>query len=142
MKKWLFFIGTVFIALIVVAVQVWSLGTDIGPAEDCVEQFMAAGQARDYASADALYVGLGASKSDIQDFIDENYDELFAEYDHVESSGWRVDTKESQSTNMSLSVIRGDIVYGDGTKLSFNAGLTRFDGSWRIWSITIDGKEL
>jgi hypothetical protein len=140
--KWLFFIGTVFIALIVVAVQVWSLGTDVGPAEDCVEQFMSAGQSRDYASADALYVGLGASKSDIQDFIDENYDELFAEYDHVESSGWRVDTKESQSTNMSLSVIRGDIVYSDGAKLSFNAGLTRYDGSWKIWSITIDGNEL
>jgi hypothetical protein len=138
--KWLLFIGTVIIALIVVALQVWSIGKDIGPAEACVEQFMAAGQAHDVGAARALYIGFG--QSSVANYIDTNYDVLFKSYREVEASGWRVDADKIQSMNLSLSVISGKIVYLDGFTMSFNAGLARYEGSWKIWSITIDGKEL
>lgn len=140
--KWLFLIGTVIIALIVVAFQVWSLGTDVGPAEECVEQFMAAGQARDYNTARSLYIGFGQSQSSITDYIDDNYDTLFKNYQDVEASGWRADTDKIQPMDLSLSVLNGKIIYSDGPSVSFNAGLARYEGGWRIWSITIDGKEL
>jgi len=140
--KWLLFIGAVIIALIVVALQVWSIGKDIGPAEACVEQFMAAGQAHDIDTANALYIGLGQSKSGIADYIDTNYEDLFKNYQDVEASGWRVDADKIESMDLSLSVISGDIVYSDGTTASFNAGLARYEGRWKIWSITISGKEL
>ena len=140
--KWLFLIGTVVIALVVVALQVWSLGRDIGPAAECVEQFMAAGQARDYNTARSLYIGFGKSQSDISDYIDENYDALFKNYQDVEASGWRADTDKIQSMDFSLSALSGKIIYSDGSSVSFNAGLARYEGEWRIWSITIDGKEL
>lgn len=140
--KWLFFIGTVVIALVVVAVQVWSVGRGIGPAEECVERFMAAGQARDIDAAGSIFVGMGQSKAGISNFIDENYDAFFAKYKEVRASGWKVDVEKQQSMNMSLSVINGDIVYSDGATVSFNAGLTKYEGEWRIWAITIGGKEL
>ena len=140
--KWLFLIGTVIIALVVVAFQVWSLGRDIGPAEECVERFMTAGQTRDYSTARSLYIGFGQSQSDITDYIDNNYDALFKNYQDVEASGWRADTDKIQSMDLSLSVLNGKIIYLDGTSVSFNAGLARYEGGWRIWSITIDGKEL
>lgn len=140
--KWLFLIGSVVIALVVVAVQVWSLGRDIGPAAECVEQFMAAGQARDYTAAGSLYIGFGKSQSDITDYIDDNYVALFENYQGVEASGWRADTNKIQSMDISLSALNGKIIYSDGSSVSFNAGLARYEGEWRIWSITIDGKEL
>ncbi|MFA5375800.1 MAG: hypothetical protein WC455_08655 [Dehalococcoidia bacterium] len=140
--KWLLFIGTVIIALIVVALQVWSIGKDIGPAEACVEQFMAAGQAHDIDSARALYIGYGQSQSSVANYIDTNYDALFKNYQDVEASGWRVDANKIESMDLSLSVINGDIVYSDGSTVSFNAGLARYEGGWKIWSITIGGKAL
>jgi hypothetical protein len=138
--KWLLLIGTVIIALIVVTLQVWSIGKDIGPAEACVEQFMAAGRAHDVDAARALYIGFG--QSNVANYIDTNYDALFKNYQDVQASGWRVDADKIQSMNLSLSVISGKIVYSDGSAVSFNAGLARYEGGWRIWSITIDGKEL
>jgi len=138
--KWLLFVGTVIIALVVVAFQVWSLGRDIGPAEACVEQFMAAGQARDIEVARGLYIGFG--QSDIDSYIDTNYEALFKNYQDVEASGWRADADKVESMDLSLSVVSGDIVYSDGTTVSFNAGLARYGGGWKIWSITIDGKAL
>ena len=138
--KWLLLIGTIIIALIVVALQVWSIGKDIGPAEACVEQFMAAGQAHDADAARALYIGFG--QSSVADYINTNYDALFKNYQDVEASGWRVDADKIQSMNLSLSVISGEIVYSEGSTVSFNAGLARYEGGWKIWSITIDGKEL
>ena len=83
--KWLLFVGTLIIALIVVALQVWSIGRDIDPAEVCVEQFMAAGQAHDIDSARALYIGFG--QSSVANYIDTNYDALFKNYQDVEASG-------------------------------------------------------
>lgn len=138
--KWLLFIGTVIIALIVVAFQVWSIGKDIGPAEACVEQFMLAGQAHDSDAARALYIGF--EQSSVASYIDTNYDALFKNYQDVEASGWRVDTDKIQSMNLSMSVISGKIVYSDGSAVSFNAGLASYEGGWKIWSITIDGKDL
>ena len=138
--KWLLFLGTVIIALIVVALQVWSIGKDIGPAEECVEQFMAAGQSHDVDVAEGLYIGFG--QSDVESYIDNNYDTLFKNYQDVEASGWRADADKIESMDLSLSVISGDIIYSDGTAVSFNAGLAHYEGGWRIWSITIDGKEL
>ena len=138
--KWLLFVGTLIIALIVVALQVWSIGRDIGPAEVCVEQFMAAGQAHDIDSARALYIGFG--QSSVANYIDTNYDALFKNYQDVETSGWRVDADKIESMDLSLSAISGSIVYSDGTTISFNAGLARYEGGWKIWSITIGGKEL
>jgi hypothetical protein len=138
--KWLLFVGTVIIALIVVTLQVWSIGKDIGPAEACVEQFMAAGQAHDLSAARALYIGFG--QSSVADYINSNYDALFKNYQNVEASGWRVNADKIQSMDLSLSVLNGEIIYSDGTSVSFNAGLARYEGGWRIWSITIDGKEL
>ena len=138
--KWLLFVGTLIIALIVVALQVWSIGRDIGPAEACVGQFMAAGQARDIDTARALYIGFG--QSSVANYIDTNYDALFKNYQDVEASGWRVDADKIESMDLSLSAISGKIVYSDGTTVSFNAGMARYEGGWKIWSITIDGKEL
>jgi hypothetical protein len=138
--KWLLFVGTVIIALIVVALQVWSVGKDIGPAEACVKQFMAAGQAHDVTAARALHIGFG--QSNVASYIDTNYDALFKNYQDVEASGWRVDADKIESMDLSLSAISGKIVYSDGTTVSFNAGLARYEGGWKIWSITIDGKEL
>ena len=138
--RWFFIIGTVILALIVVALQVWSIGKDIGPAETCVEQFMAAGQTRDMNAAKALYIGF--KESSLSSYIESNYDALFKNYQDVQASGWRVDTDKIQSMNLSLSAISGKIIYSDGSSLSFNAGLARYDGSWKIWSITIAGKEL
>jgi hypothetical protein len=138
--KWLLFVGTVVIALIVVALQVWSIGKDIGPAEACVEQFMAAGQAHDVDAARTLYIGFG--QSSVANYIDTNYDALFKNYHDVEASGWRVEADKIESMDLSLSVLNGEIIYSDGTSVSFNAGLARYEGGWRIWSITIDGKEL
>jgi hypothetical protein len=140
--KWLLLTVTVIIALIVVAFQVWSLGRDIGPAEECVERFMAAGQARDISSVQGLYIGFGQSQSSITSYIDDNYDALFKNYQDVEASGWRADSDKIESMDLSLSAISGKIIYSDGTSLSFNAGLARYDGAWKIWSITIDGKAL
>jgi hypothetical protein len=140
--KWLFLIGTVIIALIVVAFQVWSIGKDIGPAEACVEQFMAAGQTRDIDTVRGLYIGFGQSQSSIAAYIDNNYDDLFKNYQDVEASGWRVDADKIESMDLSLSVISGKIIYSDETSVSFNAGLARYEGGWKIWSITIDGKTL
>lgn len=139
--KWILIIGTIIIALVVVAFQVWSLGKDIGPAEECVERFMEAGQARDYDAAWGLYIGFGKSKSSITAFIDNNYGALFQNYDSVDASGWRADADKVESMDLSLSAINGKIIYSDGTSVSFNAGLARYQGGWRIWSITIDGKE-
>jgi hypothetical protein len=138
--KWLLFVGTVIIALIVVALQVWSIGKDISPAEACVEQFMAAGQAHDIGTVRALYIGFG--QSSVANYIDTNYDALFKNYQDVEASGWRVDADKIESMDLSLSAISGKIVYSDGTTVSFNAGMARYEGGWKIWSITIDGKEL
>lgn len=140
--KWLLFIGTVIIALVVVAVQVWSLGRGVGPAEECVERFMSAGQARDIDAASEMFVGLGVSKSEIAAFVDANYDDLFARYKEVKASGWNVDVQKADSLNMSLSVISGAVLYSDGTSRSFNAGLAKYEGEWKIWAITIGGKEL
>lgn len=140
--KWLLIIGTVIIALVVVAFQVWSIGKDIGPAEECVERFMAAGQASDYDAARSLYIGFGQSQSSITAYIDNNYDALFKNYQEVEASGWRADADKAESMDLSLSAISGKIIYSDGTSVSFNAGLARYEGGWKIWSITIDGKKL
>jgi|GEM_PF-6263733 len=138
--RWFFIIGTVILALIVVALQVWSIGRDIGPAEECIEQFMAAGQSHDVSTVRSLYIGFG--QSDIDSYIDTNFEALFKNYQDVEASGWRVDADKIQSMNLSLSAISGKIIYSDGSEVSFNAGLARYEGSWKIWSITIDGKEL
>lgn len=140
--KWFLFLVTVIIAIVVVAVQVWSLGRGVGPAEECVERFMAAGQARDVDAASEIFVGMGQSKSAISTFIDGNYDAFFARYKDVRASGWKVDAEKQQSLNVSLSVISGVIVYSDGATVSFNAGLAKYEGAWKIWAITIGGKEL
>ena len=138
--KWLLLIGTIIIALIVVALQVWSIGKDIGPAEACVEQFMVAGQTHDVDAARALYIGFG--QSSVANYIDTNYDALFKNYQDVEASGWRVDADKIESMDLSLSEISGKIVYSDGSTVSFTAGLAMYEGGWKIWSITIDGKTL
>ena len=138
--KWLLLIGTMIIALIVVALQVWSIGKDIGPAEACVEQFMVAGQTHDVDAARALYIGFG--QSSVANYIDTNYDALFKNYQDVEASGWRVDADKIESMDLSLSEISGKIVYSDGSTVSFTAGLAMYEGGWKIWSITIDGKTL
>ena len=138
--KWLLFVGTLIIALIIVALQVWSIGKDIGPAEACVEQFMVAGQTHDVDAARALYIGFG--QSSVANYIDTNYDALFKNYQDVEASGWRVDADKIESMDLSLSAISGKIVYSDGSTVSFTAGLAMYEGGWKIWSITIDGKTL
>ena len=53
-----------------------------------------------------------------------------------------MDADKIESMNLSLSVVNGDIIYSDGTTVSFNAGLAMYEGGWKIWSITIDGKAL
>jgi hypothetical protein len=101
-----------------------------------VAEFMEAGAARDVEAAYACWSPQSATEEDIDEYIESNYDDVFAGYESL-TINQRIGQSVAGITTCSVS---GWIIYtGPGDpRLSFQASLVKDnDGCWKITDIYI-----
>ena len=128
-------VGIVAIVVIVVIITQFYPGL-FSRVEPVITEFMEAGAARDAEAAHACWSTQSVSEEQIAEYIESNYDDVFAGYERL-----TIQQKIEQSVaGITTCSVNGDIIYtGAGDpRSSFQAWLEKDDdGCWKITSIQI-----
>jgi hypothetical protein len=98
-----------------------------------IDEFMEAGQARDVEAAYACCSTHGYSQEGIADYIESNYDRVFAGYERLNISG----LAEVSSGGITSCDVSGVVIYTGDESLQFQASLVKSNDIWRITHIDI-----
>jgi hypothetical protein len=136
-KRWshvkkIFFVYLVGVVVLIVGL-VGSCTQLVGEIEPVIAQFMEAGQARDAEAAYACWSTQWTSEEDIADYIDSNYDRVFAGYERVNISGFEAES----SGGITQCDVSGAVIYTGDERLPFQASLVKSNNTWKITYITI-----
>lgn len=96
-------------------------------AEPVISEFMEAGAAKNMEAAYTCFSSQSASKEEIAEFINDNYD-LFAGYERVTTSSWEVQS----SAGVTEGYTAGAIIYTDDTRMPFEAWLVKENDVWKL----------
>lgn len=136
-KRWsqvkkIFFIYLVGIVILIVGL-VGSCTQITGEVEPVIARFMEAGAANNTEAAYACWSTQGTSEEDIANFIESNYDDVFAGYERLNISGFQAQS----GGGMTLCDVSGAVFYTGGESLPFEASLVKVNDVWKITYIQI-----
>jgi hypothetical protein len=125
---------TYLVGVVVLIVGLAGSCTQItGDVEPVIARFMEAAAANNTEAAYACWSTQGISEEDIADFIESNYDDVFAGYERLNISGFQAQS----SAGITLCDVSGAVIYTDGESLPFEASLVKVNDAWKITYITI-----
>jgi hypothetical protein len=138
----------VLVPLVILIVVVTSVGIILGfmfpkflGLQSVIEKFMEAGAARNVEAAHACWFSQCATKEEIAELIESNYD-LFAGYKRLTiystSGGGSVNIDGVSSAGFS---VEGAVIYTGGKRLPFKAQLAKENGVRKIISMQIGSTE-
>ena len=136
-KRWsdvkkFFFIYLVGVVILIVGLA-GSCTQITGEVEPVIARFMEAGAANNTEAAYACWSTQGISEEDIADFIESNYDDVFAGYERLNISGFQAQS----SAGITLCDVSGAVIYTDGESLPLEASLAKVNDAWKITYIHI-----
>ena len=103
----------------------------MGDVEPVIERFMEAGAANNTEAAYACTQAI--SEEELADYIESNYDDVFAGYERLNISGFQAQS----SAGITLCDVSGAVIYTDGGRLPFEASLVKVNDAWKITHINI-----
>jgi hypothetical protein len=136
-KRWsdvkkFFFIYLVGVIIIIVGLA-GSCTQLLGEVEPVLSRFMEAGAANNTEAAYACWSTQAASEKEIANYIESNYDDVFAGYERLNISGF-----EAQSSGgITLCDVSGAVIYTGDESLPFEASLVKSNDIWKITYIYI-----
>ena len=104
----------------------------MGEVEPVIARFMEAGAANNTEAAYAC-TAQGISEEELADYIESNYDDVFAGYERLNISGFQAQS----SAGITLCDVSGAVIYTDGGSLPFEASLVKENDVWKITYIYI-----
>ena len=105
---------------------------EVNEAKAVVGEFMAAGREHDIDGAYALCVPQ-MERSDIETLIQDNYEDLFQNFESLRTSSWHIDA----SGGVTTASLEGSVAYTDDSLLPYDAELVKSGGVWKIYSIYV-----
>ena len=124
------------VGIVLLIVGVVSILAPFSGVQPVIAEFMEAGAARDVEAAYPCWSPQWATEEDIAEFIESNYDDVFASYERL-----TINQRIGQSVaGITTCYVSGWIIYtGPGDpRLSFQASLEKdHDGCWKITDIYI-----
>jgi len=101
--------------------------------EPVIAEFMEAGAANNTEAAYACWSPWAVTEEDITEFIEDNYDDLFAGYESLTISGFEGDS----SGGITTCYVSGAVIYTGHQSLPFEASLVKENDVWKITGIYI-----
>ena len=139
-KRWSGAKKPLVIAVVGVVVLVVGLVTsctqlyeEVSEVEAVIGEFMEAGEARDVEAAYAYFSPRSATEEEVDEYIESNYDDLFAGYESLTIGGWEM----SSSGGITEVYVSGAIIYTGDQSLPFVAWLVKENDVWKITGIYI-----
>lgn len=123
-------IAVIVVIVIVVAVQCSGMFSGVKPV---VEAFMEAGAANNTEAAYACWSTQSATEEEIDEFIESNYDDVFAGYESLTISSY----SGQSSAGITTCEVGGAITYTGDQSLPFEASLVKKNDVWKITGIYI-----
>jgi len=120
-------IGAVVIVVIVIIVMTQLSGMFSG-VEPVIAQFMEAAEARDVEAAYACFSPELVTEEDLAEFIENNYDDLFAGYESLTFGSFEGES----SAGVTTCHVSGVVVYTGNQNLPFEASLVKKNDVWKI----------
>ena len=105
----------------------------MGDVEPVIARFMEAGAANNTAAAYACWSTQGTSEEDIADYIEGNYEDVFADYERLNISGFQAQS----SGGITMCDVSGAVIYTDGESLPLYASLVKLNDVWKITYIYV-----
>ncbi len=123
-------VAAIIVVVIILTTTFSGMFSEVKP---IVSEFMAAGAANDTEAAYACWSTQSATEEDIAEFIEGNYDDLFAGYERLNISSYSGES----SGGITTCDVSGAVIYTGDTSLPFEASLVKQSGVWKITSIYI-----
>ena len=125
-------VGVVVIVVIVIIVLQFFSGMFSG-VEPVIAEFMEAGAANNTEAACACWAYQSVTEEDMADYIENNYDYLFAGYESLTFGSFEGES----SAGITTCYVSGAVIYTGGRSLPFEALLVKENEVWGIIDIYI-----
>ena len=109
------------------------LSEEFAGVEPVIAEFMEAGAANNTEAAYACWAHQSVAEEDLADYIENNYDYLFADYEDLTISSW----EGQYVAGISSCDVSGAVIYTGGRSLPFEALLVKENDVWKIIDIYI-----
>jgi hypothetical protein len=123
-------IAVIVVVVIIVTTQLSGMFSGVKPV---IAEFMEAGAGNNSAAAYACVSPEAATEEDIAEFIESNYDDVFAGYDHLNISSFDGES----SAGITTCDVSGAVIYTGDKSLPLEASLVKKSGVWKITDIYI-----
>ena len=125
-------VGIVVIVVVVIIVTQFFSGLFSG-VEPVIAEFMEAGAAGDVEAAYACWPPESVTEEEIAEFVESNYDDVFAGYEHLNISSW----ESESSAGITTCDVSGAVIYTGDKSLPFEASLVKENDVWKLTDIYI-----
>ncbi|HEY4711998.1 MAG TPA: hypothetical protein VIH69_04900 [Dehalococcoidia bacterium] len=123
-------IAVVVVIVIIVTTQISGMFSGVKPV---IEAFMEAGAANNTEAAYACCSPQSVSEEELVEFIESNYDDIFAGYERLTMGSWN----GQSSAGITTCEVCGGVIYTSNPSLPFEASLVKTNDVWKITSIYI-----
>ncbi|MGA2670115.1 MAG: hypothetical protein ABSF21_01665 [Dehalococcoidia bacterium] len=123
----------VAVIVVIVIIVTTQLSGMFSGAKPVIAEFMVAGAANNSEAAYACWSTQSATEEEIAEFIDNNYEDAFAGYDHVNISSYNGES----SGGITTCDVSGAVIYTGDKSLPLEASLVKQNGVWKITGINI-----
>jgi hypothetical protein len=123
-------IAVIVVIVIIVTTQLSGLFSGVKPV---IAEFMEAGEARNVTAAYACWSPQSATEEEIAEYIESNYDDVFAGYERLNINRWSGES----SAGITTCYVSGAVIYTGGQSLPFEASLVKKNDVWKITGINI-----
>jgi hypothetical protein len=106
---------------------------ELSGVEPVIAEFMEAGEAGDVEAAYACWSPWSVTEEEVDEYIENNYDDLFTGYESLTISGWNLES----SGGITEAYVSGAIIYTGDKRLPFEALLVKENNVWKIIGIYI-----
>jgi len=127
-------LGVTVAVVVVVVIVVWTQCAGMfSGVKPVIEAFMEAGAANNTAAAYACVSPQAATEEGIAEFINSNYDDIFAGYERLNISSFHGES----SGGITTCDVSGAVIYTGDESLPLEASLVKKNGDWKITYIYI-----
>ena len=124
----------VIVVIVIIVIQLFSgLFSAFSGIEPVIAEFMEAGAANNTEAAYACWSTQSATEEEITEFIENNYDDLFAGYESSTISSFEGES----SGGITTCDVSGAVIYTGDQSLPFEASLVKKNDVWKITGIYI-----
>ena len=132
-KPFLIYLVGVVVLVVGLVGSCTELSREFAGVEPVIDEFMQAGAANNTGAAYACWAPQSATEGEIADYIESNYDDLFAGYQSLTISSFQ----GQASAGITTCYVSGAVIYTDDQSLPFEALLVKENDVWKITGIYI-----